>query len=104
MGCSLTWPPWCFARKARTSRNSAAASSESTGNLAQRFQQPVHFFRRVVMRQPDAQKPPVSFHVKTLGEVQRVVVAVPGEETTLAKLSREFERRVAFDTYSDGRA
>src|ERR1700685_85907 len=97
-----TWPPWCCARKARTSRNCVGSKKTSTDNLPQSFQQPLHFFRRVVMRQSNSQEAAVFFHVEVLGEVQRVVVSVPGEETTLAKLSSELQRRVSFDAHRDG--
>src|ERR1700674_135032 len=56
------------------------------------------------MSQPDAQEPAVFFHIEALGEVQRIVIAVPSEETTLAELSCKLKRRVALDPHGDGRA
>ena len=41
----------------------------------------IHFFRRVVVRQPDAQKAAVFLYIQMFGEVQSIVVAIPGEET-----------------------
>ena len=53
------------------------------------------------MRQPDSQKPAVFFDVEALGEVQRIIISVPGEEAALAKLGREFKRRVSFNSDGD---
>ncbi len=36
------------------------------------------------MRQADAQEAAVFFHVQAFGEIQGVVVSVPGEEAALA--------------------
>jgi hypothetical protein len=57
---------------------------ELSHNLAQRLQQPLHFFHRVVMHQPDTQKTSQSFDVQLLGDIQCVVVAIPGEEAAFA--------------------
>ena len=55
------------------------------------------------MRQPDAQKSTIFFDIEALGEVQRVVVSIPGKETALAKPSGEFERCVTLDPHGDRR-
>ena len=60
-------------------------------NLIQRSQQTVHLFHRVVVDEPDAQEASGLFHVEVFGQVERVVVAVPGEEAALAELSCELE-------------
>ena len=55
------------------------------------------------MRQTDAQEPTVFFYVEALGKVQGVVISIPREESTLTEPTREFERRVTFNSYRDCR-
>ena len=52
------------------------------------------------MYEADAQEAAGFFDVEMLGQVQGVVVAVPGEEAAVAELGGEFEGRVA--CYADG--
>ena len=49
------------------------------------------------MSQADAQEAAIFFHVEALGEIEGVVVSVPGEEAALAQCGGEFERSVAVD-------
>src|SRR6202162_72123 len=70
-------------------------------NLPQRRQQPLHFLHRVVVHQSDAQKSSQPLYVQLFGEVQGIVVSVPGEEAALGELRCQFERRVAFDSDND---
>ena len=49
------------------------------------------------MHEPDPQKASGLFDVEVLGQVQRVVVPVPGEDAALAEVGRQFERGVMGD-------
>jgi hypothetical protein len=49
----------------------------------------------VVVHQADAEEAAGFFHVEMLGQVEGVVVSVPGEEAALAEFGGEFQRRVA---------
>ena len=51
------------------------------------------------MEQSNAEEAAVFFHVEPFGDIDRVVVAVPGEEAAFAEFGGEFERRVAVDAY-----
>jgi len=74
-------------------------------DFPQRVEQAVHFFDRVVVHQADAEKAAGFFHVEMLGEVEGIVISVPGEDAALAKFGGEFERSVAGfpgnDSYGD---
>ena len=73
-------------------------------NLPQRPEQPLHFLHRVVVHQADAQKSSQALDVQLFGQVQGIVVSVPGEEAALAELRCELQRRVAFDADGERRA
>ena len=47
-------------------------------------------------------KKPPAFDIQPLGEVQGVIVAVPGEEAAFAELGGQFERGVPLDAHGDG--
>ncbi len=53
-------------------------------NLFQCCQQAIHFFDGVVVDEADAEEAAGFFYVEALGEVQGVVVSVPGEEAAVA--------------------
>lgn len=50
------------------------------------------------MNQPDPQKAPGAFHTEVLGEIDGVVIPIPGEKSSIAQLGGEFGRRVAMDS------
>ena len=56
------------------------------------------------MRQPDAQEAAVFLYIQAVGEVDGVIVAVPGEEAAFSQLGGEFERGVSVDAQDDRRA
>jgi len=60
-------------------------------NLPQRREKAVDFFGGVVVDEADAEEAAGFFHVELLGEVQSVVVSVPGEETAVAEFGGEGE-------------
>ena len=53
-------------------------------NFLQRRKQAIHFFEGVVVHQADAKKPAGFLDIEMLGEIQGVIVAVPGEEAAFA--------------------
>src|SRR6266849_10953230 len=61
-------------------RRAASRNLLPSHNLPQRRQQPVHFVNRVVVHQSDAQKSSEALDVQLLGDVQGIVVSVPGEK------------------------
>src|ERR1017187_306269 len=65
-------------------------------------QQTLDFLRRVVVRQTDPQHASALLHAQALGQVDGVVVAVPGEDAALAKTFGHFAGRVAFHANGDG--
>jgi hypothetical protein len=76
-------------RPARIKRISQADSSHLLKAL-ERYdafecgQKAIHFFSRVVVYEPNAQEAAGLFYVKALGQVERVVVSIPGEEALIA--------------------
>jgi len=67
-------------------------------------QHPLDFLFSVVMHEADAEKSPVFFNIEPLGQIQGVVIAVPGEDATLTQARRKFKRSVAFDSDRESRA
>ena len=70
---------------------------------AQLRQQPLHFFRRVVVRQADAQHAAALLHAQPLGQVDGVVVAVPGKDAALTQALGQVARSVALQANGNGR-
>src|SRR5215467_14760825 len=56
--------------------------------FSQRSEQAVHFFRRVVVHQADAQDAALGLNAKTFGKVHGVKVAVPREDSAIAEKFR----------------
>ena len=56
------------------------------------------------MHQADAEEAAGFFHIEVLGEIQGVIIAVPGEESVVAELGGEFEWRVAINADGKGPA
>jgi hypothetical protein len=56
----------------------------SCHNLAYRTEQAIYFFRRVVVSETDAKEAAVFFNVQLFGEIDRVIVPVPCEKSTIA--------------------
>ena len=52
--------------------------------------QAIHFFGGVVVDQADAQEAAFLFDAETFGEIERVVVAVPGEDAAVAEKCSRF--------------
>ena len=73
------------------------------GQRSQLVQQPIHFFRGVVMCQPNAQHAAALLDPEPLRQVDSVVVAVPGEDAAFAQVRRQLSRRVAFNPNRDCR-
>src|SRR5690242_7910652 len=71
--------------------------------VPQAIENTIDLVRRVVVKQSDAQKAAAAFDIEPLGEVQGVVVAVPGENSTLPQAGGEFQRRVSVHPEGDGR-
>ncbi len=64
-------------------------------NFTQHTEQTIHFIHGVVVHEADTQEAARLFHVEALGEVESVVVSVPGEEAAVAEFGGEGERRVS---------
>ena len=56
------------------------------------------------MDEADAQEAARFLHSQMLGEIEGVVIAVPGKDAALAEFGGEFERGVMFDSQGDGAA
>jgi hypothetical protein len=54
--------------------------------FSQGYQEAVYFFWRVVVDQADAEEAARFFYAEMFGEVEGVVVAIPGEEAAVAEL------------------
>src|SRR5271166_2607602 len=67
------------------SRADASPAALGSDNFAQGSEQAVDFFGGVVVDEADAQEASTLFHVEVLGEVESVIVAVPGEEAAVPK-------------------
>src|SRR5579875_3623984 len=70
---------WKKVNRCRVTMNSR------TGGLAQHLHAAVDLFRRVVMRQADAQRAAVRFQPQALHQFQRVIIAVPGADAGLCQ-------------------
>src|SRR5689334_17557283 len=57
----------------------------SRRNLLQRREEAIHFLLGVVMDQSDAQQPTAGFDAEAFGQIQCVVIAVPGEDAAFAE-------------------
>src|SRR4029077_20945641 len=55
------------------------------------------------MKEPDPQEAAVFLDVQLLGDIQRVVVAVPGEKSALAQTSRKLKGSESLNAHRDGR-
>src|SRR6266508_2384357 len=64
-------------------------------NLLQRTEESIHFFRSIVVSQADAQESSILLNTQPFGQPDRIVVAVPGEETALAEPFRQLAGRMA---------
>src|SRR5882762_10093211 len=100
--CGLSCFSSCAGAGLRFACSDSATRRSTRDNFSQRTQQPVHFLYRVVVEEPDAQKPPVLFDVQLFGEIQRVIVAIPREEAAFTQLGRQFELRVCLSAHRDG--
>src|SRR5260370_12059525 len=73
------------------------------GEFLQRAEKAVHLFGGVVMHQPDTQQAAVLFNAQPLGEIERVVVAVPCEDAAVAEELCHLERRVSCQSHGHSR-
>src|SRR5258708_36192301 len=60
------------------------------GELTQPGQQTVYFSRGVVMHEADAEETTAFLDAEALGQVQRVVISIPGEDAAVAEKLRDF--------------
>ena len=71
---------------------------------SQAFEHSVHFLLGVVVHESDPQEAAALFDAEPFGQIQSVVVAVPGEDALFAERRGEFKRSVAVDSYCECRA
>src|SRR6185369_16228224 len=79
----------------RSTRNRGSICERLLGQGSQLDQQAVHLFCRVVMRKANTQHAAALLHTQPLREIDRVVVAVPGEDAALAQVLGQLTWRVA---------
>jgi len=60
------------------------------GKFAQRGQQPVYFFPRVVVHQPDAQNAAKLLQAQPIRQIDGVEISVPRENPAISKERRDF--------------
>jgi len=48
-------------------------------------EQPILFFRCVVMHKADAEDTAVRLHTKSLGQIQRIEIPIPGEDSAFSE-------------------
>jgi len=65
-------------------RNLPAYDALCSHDLPQCREQTLHLIHRVVVHQPDAEKSAGLLDIQMLGQIQRVVIAIPGEEAPVA--------------------
>ena len=70
-------------------------------NFLERVQETIDFLASVVVDEADAEEASRLFDVEMLGQIERVVVAVPGEQTALSQLGGEIERSVVLDPHRE---
>ena len=68
-------------------------------DLAESDQETIDLIHGVVVDEADSEKSARLLDIEMLGEIQGVVVAVPGKEAEVAEFSGQFEWRVAFDSH-----
>ena len=97
--------PGCFIFGAnlygRSCLNLQGGSTLPFNNLAKSGDQAINFLNGVVVHEADAEEASGFFHVEVLGDVDCIIVAVPGEKSALAKLGREFQWRMSGFTIID---
>ena len=64
------------------------AADHGPRSAAQGLEHAVDFFFGVVVNEADAEKAAIPLDVEPLGEVERIVVAIPGENAAIAKSPR----------------
>src|SRR5690242_14410544 len=88
----------------RRGQSRRARQNKRSGDCTQLSLDAIHFFFRVVVDEADAKEPPVLLYAQALGEVEGVVVAVPGEDAALAKLLRQLGGMMALHANCERRA
>src|SRR6266536_5014295 len=91
----------------RPGRSRRARRRETRGLLrsgAQFTQHPLHFLFRVVVHKTDAEEAAVLLDAEALGEIESVVVSVPGEDAALAQFCCKLCGMPPFDANSKRRA
>src|SRR5579884_3980292 len=72
--------------------------------LVQGVQHTIDFLLGVVVDESNSQETTALLNAEPLREIQRVVVAVPGEDTLISEPGGQLERSVAVDPHSEGGA
>ena len=62
----------------------------SSSEFTQRCEQAVYFVRSVVVNEADAQNTAALLDAEAFGEIQRVEIPIPGENTALAEKRCDF--------------
>src|SRR5262252_3190512 len=84
--------------------SSNPALSSCGHNFPQCREHPLHFLHRVVVDQADAEEAASAFHAELFGDVQSVIITVPGEKGALAEFCCELRRSEAVDAHNHRRA
>src|SRR5262249_26547352 len=69
----------------------------------QYLQQTVNLGTRIVVNEADPQHAAILLHAQPLGEIERIVVTVPGENSLFAQRLGELAWRVPFNSHCDSR-
>src|SRR5215472_16285262 len=69
-----------------------------------RVKQAIYFFQRVVLNKADAQHSAFMFHLKTLRQIERIVIAVPGEDAASGEEFGDRPGRTITDAERESRA